>query len=206
MRLLFGLLIVGWTASAQNQFYRHTFSLDGAAVLPRNELRSLFSDSFGLGFDYGYRFHEYFQADIGLKTVFGAARVNDYLDSYFGRLRIRDYQFFLPVGGRVIVPLARERLQLYAGGGGAYLRYTERVRQPGDDFRIDCDVCASRHGLGYYALAGGDVALDGARHFRVGAGARVIRGHTEGDPLGNVPARKTNDNWIDAFLRLSFSF
>ena len=206
MRLPLLLLLTVATAFPQTSYYRHTVSVDGAAVLPRGELRSLFADSFGLGFDYGFRFHPYFQVDTGLKTVFGAARINDYLDSAFGRLRIRDYQFFVPFGGRVIVPLANDRIQFYAGGGGAYLRYTERLRQPGDNFRIDCDVCASRHGLGSYGIAGADVALDRYRHFRLGGGARVIRGNTEGDPLGNVPARRTTDRWIDAFARFSFSF
>jgi len=160
------------------------------------------------GAGYGYRFHPYFQADVGFQAVFGAARINDFLPTDFGQLRIRDYQFFLPFGGRVIVPIARDRFQFHAGGGGTYMWYTERLHQPfaNQGFRFACDVCASRSGVGYYALLAGNAALDRDQHFRVGIGSRVYRGHTEGDPFGDVPGRRTEDTWITVFASFSFGF
>jgi hypothetical protein len=207
MKIPLGLLLLTAVASAQD-YRRHTFSMELGAAQPRGELRSLFSDSFLAGISYGYRFHEFLQADIGFDTVFGAAGVRDFLPSLVGELRIRDYQHFLPFGGRVILPLGTERVHFYGGGGGAYMRYTERIRQPFQDsgFRFDCSVCSSRHGVGYYGLVGVDVALDQAQNFRIGVGGRVIRGETEGDPLGAVPARRTDDRWINVFGRFSFSF
>ena len=88
------------------------------------------------------------------------------------------------------------------------MRYTERLNQPfaNQGFRFACDVCASRSGIGYYALLGVNAALDRDQHFRVGVGSRVYRGHTEGDPFGDVPARRTNDNWINIFVNFGFSF
>jgi hypothetical protein len=207
MRLPLGLLLLAAVASAE-EYQRHSFHVDLGAAQPRGELRSLFSDSFLAGAGYGFRFHEFFQADIGFDTVFGAAGVRDFAPSVVGDLRIRDYQSFLPFGGRVILPLGAERFRVYGGGGGAYMRYSERIRQPFADsgFRIDCSVCSSRHGIGYYGLVGVDLALDQAQHFRIGVGGRVIRGETEGDPIGAVPARRTEDRWINVFARFSFSF
>src|SRR5262249_35025142 len=122
--------------------------------------------------------------------------------------RIRDFQHFLPFGGRAILPLYDDKIQIYGGLGGAYLRYSERVRQPfpGTGFRIDCSVCSARDGFGYYGMFGVNTALDRARHFRVGAGTKVFRGHTSGDPLGLAPPRETTDRWINIFAAFSFSF
>jgi hypothetical protein len=206
MRILVGLLFLSAVGSAQ-EYRKHTFHVDLGGAQPRGELRFLFNDSFLAGFGYGYRFHEFLQADIGFDTAFGAAGIRDFLPSFVGDLRIRDFQHFLPFGGRAILPLMSDRVHLYGGGGGVYMRYSERVRQPfQDSIRFDCNVCSSRHGIGYYGLVGVDVALDRAQHFRIGVGGRVIRGETEGDPFGAVPARSTDDRWINIFGRFSFSF
>lgn len=207
MKPLLAMLAFAGLAAGQ-AYNRHNVHFDAGAAQPRGELRSLFNDSFLAGFGYGYRFHEFFEVNAGFDTVFGAARIRDFLPSFVGNLRIRDYQHFVPFGGRVILPFANDKVHIYGGGGGAYMRYSERVRQPLQDsgFRFDCDVCSSRSGFGYYGLAGADVALNSSRNFRLGAGARVYRGETEGDSFGAVPARPTRDHWVNVFGRLSFTF
>lgn len=206
MKTLALLLVPLSFAAGQDWYPHHNFSFGMGAAQPRADLRGFFGDSFGLNVGYGFRFHRYFQADVGFETVFGAAGVRDYLSSGFGPLRIRDYQFFVPMGGRAIAPLLHGRLQFYGGGGGAYMRYQERVRQPSDFYRVDCPVCASRDGWGYYATAGANIALDRAQHFRLGAGGRVYRGHTSGDALGFVPGLRTRDHWVNLYGELSFGF
>jgi hypothetical protein len=203
---MFALAAVG--LHGQDYYTRHNFTFGVGAAQPRGELRSLFADSPVVNVGYGYRFYRYFQADIGLDTAFGAAGVRDFLSTAFGDLRIRDYQFMLPMGGRVVVPFAGERFQFHAGGGGAYLRYTERIRQPFQysGYRIDCAVCSSRDGWGYYALLGANVALDRYRHFRLGVSSKVYRGHTDGDPLGAVPPLRTRDHWVNIVGEFGFSF
>src|SRR5262245_5374140 len=106
MKILSGLLLLAAAGTAQ-EYRKNSVNIDMGEGLPRGELRPLFNDSFLLGVGYGYRFHEFFQADIGFDTLFGAAGVKDFLPTYYGPLRIRDYQHFLPFGGRVVVPLAR---------------------------------------------------------------------------------------------------
>ncbi|MGH9720251.1 MAG: hypothetical protein ACRD8O_08565 [Bryobacteraceae bacterium] len=193
-------------AFAQPDFRTHNFTASFGAGQPRADLRNLYSDSFLFGFNYGYRFHPLFQLDAGLDTVFGAAGVRDFLPTVFGDLRIRDHQFLAPFGGRAIIPIASDRIQIFGGGGGTYFRYSERIRQPSDFYRIDCSVCASRDGFGYYALAGANFALDHYRHFRLGASARVYRGHTSGDPLGAVAGIRTRDHWVNLLGEFTFSF
>jgi hypothetical protein len=194
------------TASALPAQYRHNFTIGGGAGIPRGELRGLFFDSAGLTFNYGYRFHRFFQFDVGLDTLFGAARVRDFLNTQFGDRRIRYYQLLVPVGGRAIVPLFNDRVLIYGGGGGAHFRYFERLSQPSDYFRLNCPVCTARNGWGYYATVGANVALDRFRHFRLGVGSRVYRGHTDGDPLGPIPPIRTRDHWINVLGEFTFSF
>ena len=192
---------------AQRDYRRHYFSLGGGAGVPGADIKPLLAASPLFRFGYGYRFHRYFQAETGLDTIFYAAKVKDYYQSDFGDLRIRDYQFLLPMGGRAVVPIARNRLLLSAGGGGAYLRYQEVVRQPfGDNYRIDCPVCSARSGWGYYGLVGASVALDRMQMIRFGFTTRVVRGDTRGDSFGPVPGIRTSDTWVNSAAELTFSF
>ena len=205
MKVLFLLLLV--LLPAQAQYYRHSFRFTGGAGLPREDLENYFDISPTFGFTYAYRLHRNFQAEAGLDTVFHAAGIREYLDTPFGPLRIKDYQFMVPLGGRAIIPLARDRVQISAGGGAAWLRYQEFVRQPyGGYWQIDCPPCRTRSGWGYYALVGFSVALDYGRHFRLGAYTKVYRAETEGDSFGALPPIVTQDAWILPVAEFSFNF
>jgi hypothetical protein len=204
-------LFLLWTAAAvslaaQNYYPHHNFTFGGGAGLPRGELNGLFRNRPGISIGYGYRFERYFQADVGFETVFGAGGVNTFVDTPIGFSRIRDYQFFVPVGGRAVLPLARGRFLFSGGGGGAYLRYTELLKQPSDYYRVACPQCASRSGWGYYALLGANVFLDHYQHWRLGVSSKVYRGHTSGDALADVPGVRTRDHWINTYLEFGVSF
>jgi hypothetical protein len=204
--LSLALLAAPVLVPAQDYYPRHNFTFGLGAAQPRADLKGLFQDRPGVSFGYGYRFQRYFQADAGLETVFGAADVRDYLDTGFGPLRIRDYQFFVPLGGRAILPLFGGRLLFSGGGGGAYMRYTELLHQPSQYWNIDCPVCSSRSGWGYYALLDVSAYLDRGQHFRLGAVSKVYRGHTDGDPLAAVPGVQTRDHWVNIMGQVGFSF
>lgn len=208
-RLLPVVLLAAALSSASAQSFRkHNVNLVAGAGLPRGDLRNLLSSSGGIGFSYGFRPIRYLMAEAGYETLFGAARIRDFEPTVFGNLRIRDYQQFLPFGGRVILPFADDRLQIYGGAGGAYIRYSERIRQPfqGSGLRIDCVSCALRDGLGYYALTGFSVAVDRSQMFRLGFVTKAYRGATSGDPLGSVPAAETRDHWYTVYGTLGISF
>ena len=201
----FAVLLLGAVAPLLAQSYPHhniTLGMGGAS--PGADLAGFFSGSFGMGANYGYRFHRLFQADLGFETLFGAARVKDFYETDFGPLRIKDYQYFVPMGGRALVPLGR--VLISAGGGGAYMKYSERIRQPSDFYRIACPVCQSRSGWGYYGLLGFSVALDRRHMFRLGVTTRVYRGHTDGEPLGSVPGIRTRDMWVNTLGEFGLSF
>lgn len=185
---------------------RHNLTVGFGGALPQRDLRGLFGNSPNVAVGYGYRFARYFQADAGFETTFGAAGVRSFVPTAFGDLRIRDYQFLLPVGGRAILPFGRERVLIYGGAGGAYLRYSERIQQPIQNVRFSCAVCASRDGFGYYTTVGTNVFLDQARRFRFGAATRLYRGHTEGEALGDVPAVRTRDQWLHVLVEFGVSF
>lgn len=191
---------------AQDDYRRHNFSFAAGAGRPQGDIRGPLGDSPGLAVGYGYRFHQYFQADAGLDVLFGAADVRDYLETGLGPLRIRDREFLIPLGGRAILPLWQGRVLISGGGGGAYMRYAELLRQPGSYFRVDCPVCSSRGGWGYYALANASLTLDRGQHFRLGVTTKAYRGHTRGGQLGAVPGLETKDHWLNLFMELGFAF
>lgn len=205
-RVLALLGVLAACAWAQGVYPRHNITFGAGSARPRAELRPYFMTKPAVAISYGYRFARNFQVETGLDTVFGAAGVRDFYESPLGLLRIRDFQFLVPVGGRAILPLGRERFQFFGGGGIAWLRYSEMIRQPIEYLRIECPVCGSRSGWASYALSGFNVFVDRGRHFRTGVNVKMYRGHTEGDPLGAAPGVRTRDHWLQIFGELGVSF
>jgi hypothetical protein len=202
------LFVMGFlpTIGLADGFPRHNFNFGAGAGVPRSQLGSFFDPKAGASIGYGYRFHEYFQADIGFDAIFGAGNVREFANTITGFRRIRDFQYLLPVGGRAILPLANGRLQLFGGGGGTYMRYQEQLSQPSSYYRLECPDCTARSGWGYYATAGFTVFLDRRRLMRIGVAPRVYRGHTDGERVGNVPGFRTSDHWVTVMAEFGISF
>lgn len=177
-------------------------------AIPREDLSSLMTTSPLLRVGFGYRPIRYLQADWGLDAVFHAAGVRDFQDTIIGRLKIRDNEVMIPFGGRAILPLPGQRVELFGGGGATYLHYGESVEVPGggEDSGFNCRTCRSRGGWGYYALAGVNVAVEGSHRFWVGVETRLFHGKTNGDPLGAVPPLETTDTWINTAAVFTFRF
>ncbi len=193
--------------SRTRDYYRNHVTAAAGFAMPGRDLKTYYQNAFAWSFGYGYRPVKYVQVDLGLDGSYNAARVKDYIESPgWGYLRIRDFQTFLPLGGRVVAPLAKGRVEFYGGGGAAYARTAEFLRQPSDWVRIECPDCVARDGWGYYALLGGSVALDRAQHFRLGVTTRVYRMDTSGPPVGATPAVNTTDQWVNTYFGLTFSF
>ena len=190
----------------QRDFLKHHFSGGLGIAMPGGDLKPYYKNAFAWSVAYGYRPVKWLQADIGYDGAYNAADVNAYQDSGYGPLRITDYQTFLPMGGRVVLPLARGRVELYGGGGGAYVRYSESLKQPDEYIRIGCPSCQARDGWGYYAMVGGTVALDARQRFRLGVISRAYRAETMGAIVGTLPGSRTTDRWVNTYLTFSTSF
>lgn len=184
--------------------------------MPTGELKQYMATRPAIRIGYGYRLHRYFQADIAVEGVFGAAGVRVSQQSLIGELRLRDSETLVPFGGRAILPLAKGRLEFHGGGGGAYLHYGEEVEVPSGVsvytggmpavVSVDCPSCKSRGGWGYYGAAGAAVALDSRRLFWLAASTRLMKGTTNGQPLGSVPAFRTNETWLNTSLEFGVRF
>jgi hypothetical protein len=206
MRVLL-LVAVAVPLMGQSSFPKHNISAGLGVGLPRGQLSGLLHNSAGVSVGYGYRFQRNFQADIGLDTLFGAARVRDFLySSDLGYLRIRDFQYMVPFGGRAVLPLREGRVLASLGGGGMYMRYSERLRQPSSYYHFECPDCSSRSGWGTYALAGASVAIDRYQNLRFGVTAKACKGYTNGGAIGSVPAERTRDFWVSLFAGLTIGF
>ncbi len=191
---------------AQDYWPHHNITFGGGAGVPTGEIKNFMNTRPGITLGYGYRFHRYFQADLGLNMIFGAADVRDFVDTQLGTLLVKDREYMLPLGGRAIAPLAGGRFLLSGGGGAMWLKYSERINQPSSYYRVDCPICTSRSGWGSYAMANASYFLDSNQHLRVGVTTQFIRGHTNGEAINNVPAIKTNDRWTNVFAEVGFSF
>lgn len=202
--LLFAVLLCS-VLPAQDYFGKYNFTLGAGAAIPQDDLNQAFTTAPVVNFNFGYRPVRNFQADIGFDTVFGAADIRTFTRTDIGTLEINDRQYFLPLGGRVVLPFGESgKHEFYAGGGGAYLRYSEVIRQPSDFFRIPCTVCSRRSGWGGYGLVGFRSALNRGRNLWVGVTTKVYRGRTDGEQLGGVPPTRTQDRWT--FVQGEFSF
>ena len=201
------LFVSAISVNAQPLARQFSFNIGAGGAIPREDLTSFMNTSGMLTVGFGYRPFRYFQADVGLQPIFHAANVRDFQDTIIGRLKIRDYELMVPIGARGILPLG-PRVELFGGGGAAYLHYGESVEVPGggDNSTFDCRVCRSRGGWGYYTTAGINVAVERSHHFWVGVESRLIHGKTNGDPLGAVPPLETTDTWVNTAAVFTFRF
>ncbi len=78
---------------------------------------------------------------------------------------------WVPFGVRGILPLRRGRIELSAGGGGLYEKYS--VSNPNDAVGL-----TSRDGWGGYFAGGAAIALDRGRHLWLGASPRWFLANT----------------------------
>lgn len=190
---------------AQQLFPKHYINLGPGLALPRGEINQYFATRPGLTVNYNYRFHRYLQADAGYDVVFGAGQVREFLQTQLGTLRIRDFQHFVPLGGRGVIPLADGRVLISGGGGAVWMRYSDSLRQPNNFIRFACPPCQSRSGWGSYGLVNVKFTNRWQRIW-FGFTTKVIRGTTDGQPFANLPATRTKDQWVNSYFELGFGF
>jgi hypothetical protein len=195
---------------------KHIVSIGGGAAVAGADLRSNMSSAFLLRTSYAWRFHRFFQAETGLDASFGSAGIDRREHSAVGNIKITDSEYFVPFGASAVLPLAKGRLELTAGGGGAYLYYNEEAGVPegvnvycpygGCSVTVDCPSCKSRGGWGYYGSGSVAFPLDRRRRVWLNFTCRYFRGATSGQSLGAVQAGKTLDQWLAPTIGVSGRF
>jgi hypothetical protein len=203
----FTCLLMSSLAFAQDtDYHHHNFVFGVGPAIPVGNTTNYLSTAPLINFGYGYRFNRLFQADAGLQMAFGAAHNQNAEVTDIGAVQGGDHEFMIPLGGRVYIPQPFKRFELSAGGGTAYLHYSETVSSGNTGYSIGCYSCTSRGGWGGYGLANVSYYLDSNHNFRVGTTVQFIAASTDGQAVGNVPALKTADHWTNISFDFGFSF
>ena len=205
--LVVGSLLASSLAFAQDRdLHRNNITVGVGAATPVGNATNYLTTAPLVAIGYGYRFNRLFQADAGIQIAFGAANNQNAEVTDFGTLQGGDHEFMIPLGGRVYIPQPFKRIEMSAGGGAMYLHYSETVSSNGSDFVPSCYSCTSRGGWGGYGLANVSYFLDSNRNFRVGTTIQYVAGSTNGLSVGNVPANKTTDHWMNVAVEFGLSF
>jgi len=205
--VVFGLLLMSGLGFSQEPDYHHNNVVFGVGpAIPVGSTASYLGAAPLINFGYGYRFNRFLQADGGFQIAFGAANNQNAEVTDVGMVQGGDHEFMIPLGGRIYIPQPFKRFEISAGGGASYLHYSETVSSGGTGYSIGCYSCTSRGGWGGYGLANVSYYLDTNRNFHVGTTAQFIAASTNGLAVGNVPALKTTDHWMNILFEFGFSF
>jgi hypothetical protein len=205
--VVFGFLLASSVGLAQDtDFHHHNAVFGVGSAIPAGSTTNYLNTAPLINFAYGYRFNRLFQADAGVQMAFGAANNRNAEVTDVGAIQGGDHEFMIPLGGRVYIPQPFKRLAFSAGGGTAYLHYSETVSSSNVGYSVGCYSCTSRGGWGGYGLANVSYYLDSSRMFHVGTTVQYISASTNGPAVGNVPALKTTDHWTNVLFEFGLSF
>lgn len=200
------LLLSFSVAFAQSgDFHRNNIVAGIGPAIPVGSATSYLSTAPLVKIGYGYRFNQYFQADVGFQMAFGAANNRNAVETDVGPVQGGDHEYMIPLGGRFIVPQPFKRFEVSVGGGPVYLHYSETVPSNGY-YSVNCYTCTSRGGWGGYGLATVNYFLDENRTFHVGTTFQFISASINGQAVGSIPANKTTDHWANLAFEFGMSF
>lgn len=194
------------TNSERPAFRKGVMELHLGRINAGGDLKSTFSAGFAGGVNFGWRFNRYLQADFGVDFARGAANVNRTINTTGGLRTVGDDELFVPIGARVVLPLAKERVLLSAGGGYAYLKYSESARPASANEQVICTSCTSRSGNGSYQMFQVNFLVDRNRHFGLGFTAKLYQAKTTGDGLGTALSFTSKDRWTNLYGTFGFHF
>jgi hypothetical protein len=163
MKLVLALLFPVVCASAQSEM-RNTVTFSGG--FGHNVGNSCCGDSApSLAVTYAYRLFPHVDVEAGVDTALslGSEARGAHYD-----FKADDRFLWVPFGLKGILPLRSGRVEVSAGAGGLYEKYLV-----GDN-----SFFVSSDSWGGYASTGIAVALDGRRHFWVGASPQLFFANT----------------------------
>ena len=155
MRLCVSLLLLAGSLAAQHQITLSGGRGERIAAYPADRQTAPV-----LGVSYGYRPLQWFQVEAGLVTALQPGQTQC---SAHGCFDPNDRYFWVPFGVRFVAPIAWRRVELSAGGGGLYEKYSIR-NAPYQMVSYD--------GWGGYFVGGAAVKV--TRRIWLGATPRVI--------------------------------
>jgi hypothetical protein len=174
-RVLLVFLLALLPACAQEYWNRLTGTfgaLNPAGGYQTND----FGSSPMLSFDYGYRFHRYAQADVGVDIAFATETLSQPTVTSTRR------NIYIPrFGYRAVIPLRQDRIEASIGAGGAYTFYKPTI--------------VGREMWMVYGQIGANYALDIEKRYRAGLMVRWYR-----DPIGS-PVQQ----WVSVGAEFTFS-
>ena len=203
----FAAIVISIPGSAQQveEWHRNNITLGIGPAIPVGNSTNYLGTAPLVTVGYGYRFNRWFQADAGFQLAFGAANNQNAESTDFGPVQGGDHEYMIPLGGRVYIPSPFKRFEFSVGAGTAYLHYSETT--PANEFvSPTCFTCTSRGGWGGYGLGNATYFLDENRNFLVGTTLQFISASTNGQAVGNVPANKTTDHWMNLIFQFGLSF
>jgi hypothetical protein len=196
---------LGLAQDATDDFHRHNIAVGLGPAIPVGNTTNYLSAAPLLNIAYGYRLKRWFQADIALQLAFGAANNQNAEISDFGPVQGGDHEYMIPLGGRFIIPQPIKKIEVSAGGGAAYLHYSETIPNAGQ-IGVNCYSCTSRGGWGGYGLANVKYFLNDGHNFSAGTTLQFIAASTNGQAVANIPAVATTDHWVNAIFEFGLSF
>lgn len=131
--------------------------------------------------NFAHRYTRFIQLDAGFEASFN----KDYRNYYpkFGTGLTTTTNFFVPAGGRIVIPVLNGRIEPSFGLGGVY-RYDQRAPfHPNQG--------------GIYGLGGVSYALDSGQRHRVGLTVRYINIMSAGTP---------HPQWVNLFGEYTYSW
>jgi hypothetical protein len=177
--LLFGLAACAYAQSEM----RNTVTVSGGFA--QNVGNSCCGDSApSLALTYAYRLFPHVALEAGVDT---ALSLGTQVVGANYNVNVDDRFLWVPFGLKGVLPLRGGRVELTAGAGGLYEKYLV-----GDNSFLQ-----SRDSWGGYASPGIAVALDGLRHFWVGASPQLFFTNTSSG---------YRDRWFVLNVGLGFRF
>jgi hypothetical protein len=189
----------------EDSVHHHNFTVGLGPAIPAGNSSTYLGTAPLVALRYGYRLNKFLQADAGFQTAWGAANNQNAVLTDAGSVQGGDHEFMIPMGGRVYVPQPFKRFEVSAGGGAAYLHYSETAPS-GGYYQLNCYSCTSRGGWGGYGLASVNYFLDANRNFHVGTTFQYISASTKGQQVGNIPGLSTSDHWANLTFEFGLSF
>lgn len=176
--LLSFIALLGLPAMAQI-FNSHSLTIGIGSAAPSGS--TALDTGTALKFGYGHRFTRFLQFDTEFETSFNKDFRNYNPRSGSGLTTTTEY--FVPIGGRVVVPVWHDRLAPSAGVGGVYSY--DKGRQ------ID------QHQGGVYGLGGISYAIDSRHKHRAGVSVRYMNMMSAGRP---------HPQWVNVFGEYTYSW